>query len=114
MASQKRGVEAEQLLELSDQPVNGVDFAKAERGLALARAYYRPLGPTKEWAENNYYRLPIEVQHAALVSINAFWRDFGLWDGKAPFLSPHFAEANRNFPEMPPAPPVLALSLITI
>ncbi len=109
MGSVMRGVELEQLAELADQPVVGLEFAKAERAAALARAYYRPLGPTKEWAENNYYRLPIEGQHAALVSINAFWRDFGLWDGKSPFLSPHFAEANRNFTEM-----LLALAVLDL
>src|SRR5205085_11052892 len=32
----------------------GAEAAKASRG--EVRAYYRQLGPTKEWAENNYYR----------------------------------------------------------
>jgi hypothetical protein len=61
------------------------------RGFAEKLAYYRKLGPTKEWAENNYYHLPIEQQNADLVTINAFWRDFAAWDGKAPFLSAHVA-----------------------
>ncbi len=77
--------------------------AQVQRAQALALAYYRKLGPTKEWAENNYYQLPIEQQNADLVSINGFWRDFAAWvaDGaKAPFLSQNIAEAHRNFTEM--------------
>ena len=70
---------------------------------AEVRAYYRQIGPTKEWAENNYYQLRIEQQGADLVTVNAFWRDYAQWiaDGaKAPFLSQNIAEAHRNFTEM--------------
>ncbi len=88
-------------------------FAQADvnrlRGLGLERAYYRALGPTKEWAENNYYQLPIDQQNADLVTINAFWRDFAAWDGRAPFLSSHLAEAHRNFTEM-----MLALAVLDL
>ena len=79
---------------LDDQP------SRDMRGFARQQAYYRRLGPTKEWAENNYYQLPIEQQNAELITINAFWRDFAAWvaeGSKAPFLSPHVAEASRNF-----------------
>jgi hypothetical protein len=38
----------------------GAETAKENR--ALARAYYRQLGATKEWAENNYYHLRIAQQ----------------------------------------------------
>lgn len=106
---------------LADQPV-AFDFAesagtsdlglkeeKLSRFVALQQAYYRPLGATREWAENNYYRLPIGEQDADLVSINAFWRDFAAWDGKAPFLSIHLAEAHRSFTEM-----MLALAVLDL
>jgi hypothetical protein len=81
------------------------EFADAEglREKAKAVAYYRRLGPTKEWAENNYYHLPIEQQNAQLIPVNAFWRDFAAWmasGAKAPFLSSNFTEANRNFSEI--------------
>ena len=82
------------------------------RGIALQAAYYRLLGPTKEWAENNYYRLPIEQQNASLVTINAFWRDFGTWvaaGAKTPFLSANIAEAHRSFTEM-----MLALAVLDL
>jgi hypothetical protein len=83
-----------------------------QRGFAAAQAYYRKLGATKEWAENNYYNLPIETQNAELVTINAFWRDFSAWiaaGAKAPFLSAHVAEAHRNFTEM-----MLALAVLDL
>ncbi len=86
-----------------------MDIAKQQRGLAAQQAYFRRLGPTKEWAENNYYQLPIEQQNAELVTINGFWRDFAAWDGKVPFLSANIAEAHRNFTEM-----MLALAVIDL
>ena len=64
---------------------------------------------TKEWAENNYYRLPIEAQGPELVAINGFWRDFAAWDGRTPFLSTHVAEAHHNFTEM-----MLALAVLDL
>lgn len=62
--------------------------------------FYRKQPPTQEWAENNYYRLPIEQQLEELVIANAFWRDYAAWDGKKPFLSTHVAEASGSFTEM--------------
>jgi len=89
-----------------------VEGVAQQRGAIMAQAYYRKLGPTKEWAENNYYKLPIEQQNAELVTVNAFWRDFAAWlaDGaKAPFLSMHVAEAHRNFSEI-----MLALAVLDL
>ncbi len=83
------------------------EAAKQLRG--LARQFYRRIGPTKEWAENNYYQLPIGKQDENLVPINAFWKDFAAWDGKSPFLSTHLAEASRNFSEM-----MLALAVLDL
>ncbi|MEQ1860487.1 MAG: hypothetical protein ABMA13_11180 [Chthoniobacteraceae bacterium] len=89
-----------------------VGEAELQRAQAKAQAYYRKLGPTKEWAENNYYHLAIEQQGPELIPVNVFWRDFAAWiaDGaKAPFLSAHFAEAHRNFAEM-----MLALAVLDL
>ena len=55
---------------------------------------------TQEWAENNYYHLPIQQQLADLVGVNPFWLDYARHDGKTPFLSRHLAEAAHNFTEM--------------
>ncbi len=82
---------------------------EATRQRALMRAFFRALGPTKEWAENNYYQLPLAQQTAALIPISAFWRDYAAWDGKTPFVSPDLAEAGRNFSEM-----LLALAVLDL
>ena len=82
---------------------------EAARQRALVRAFFRALGPTKEWAENNYYQLPIAQQTAALIPISAFWRDYAAWDGKTPFVSANLAEAGRNFSEM-----LLALAVLDL
>lgn len=89
-------------------------FGKEEvsRGRALVRVFYRALGPTKEWAENNYYKLRITEQNADLVTVNAFWRDYATWvaDGsRGGFVSANVAEAHRNFTEM-----MLALAVLDL
>lgn len=73
------------------------------------RALYQSLDRTQEWAENNYYHLPIEEQLADLVAVNAFWRDYAEHDLQQPFRSTNFAEASRNFTEM-----MLALSVLDL
>ena len=67
---------------------------------AAERRFFQKLDRTKEWAENNYYQLPIEQQTADLVPASAFWADYAEHDGKGPFLSEHFTSATRNFTEM--------------
>lgn len=82
----------------------GVDFfsdAEVERQQRmLGRGYFRKLEATKEWAENNYYHVPIEQQVASLVGVNEFWRDYAAWDGKGAFVSAKFTGATRNFTEL--------------
>jgi hypothetical protein len=96
------------VLALGDVTTNRYAFMDAngiaeDRAKAVLEAYYRRLGPTKEWAENNYYHLPIQQQDASLIQVNAFWRDLAAYfagGGKGAFVSPNIAEAHRNFPEM--------------
>jgi hypothetical protein len=88
----------------------GRDAAAAAR--AQSRAYYRQLGPTKEWAENNYYQLRIVQQDGNLIPVSAFWRDYAAWiaDGaQGAFVSPNVAEASHNFAEM-----MLALAVLDL
>ena len=88
----------------------GRDVAAASR--AIIRAYYRELGPTKEWAENNYYHLRITQQDSSLIPVSGFWRDYAKWlaDGShGAFLSPNVAEASHNFAEM-----MLALAVLDL
>jgi hypothetical protein len=82
-----------------------------QRRLAV-RQFYQKLGPTQEWAESNYYHgLPspnpfdeksFVAQTADLITVNAFWRDYGQYDPTTgqKFRSVNFAEASHNFPEM--------------
>ncbi len=76
------------------------------------RVFFRALGPTKEWAENNYYKLRITEQSADLVTVNAFWRDYAAWiasGSKGGFVSSNVAEASSNFTEM-----MLALAVLDL
>ncbi len=73
------------------------------------RRFFQKLDQTKEWAENNYYHLPIEQQLAELVSVNDFWADYAAHDGKTPFLSKSFPQATRHFTEM-----MLALAVLDL
>jgi hypothetical protein len=76
-----------------------------------AQQFYRAVGKVEEWAENNYYHLPVAQATADLVTVNAFWRDYAAWNGQGEFLSTSFAEAGRNVHEMLLALAVLDLPL---
>jgi 5-hydroxyisourate hydrolase-like protein (transthyretin family) len=76
---------------------------------ALPPQLYRKVEVTKEWAEDNYYHLPIEQQLAALVPVSDFWLDYARYDSKGPFLSGNLADASRDFTEM-----MLALSVLDL
>jgi len=64
------------------------------------RRFFQKLDQTEEWAENNYWHLPIERQVADLVALNRFWSDYAAHDDRTPFLSPALIEAVSNFTEM--------------
>ncbi|MBS3822198.1 MAG: hypothetical protein KGY81_10595, partial [Phycisphaerae bacterium] len=53
------------------------DDADGDRRESVRRMY-RKVDSTKEWVENNYYKLPIEQQVASLVPVNGFWKDYAL------------------------------------
>ncbi|MEX2578347.1 MAG: hypothetical protein WD342_04750 [Verrucomicrobiales bacterium] len=102
---QKLGMEAEagdRLSSVVPRVVGGAEYAKVEelRERAKTQALFRKLESTKEWAENNYYHLPIQDQNAELVTVNAFWKDFADWNGEGGFYSREFPAATRNFTEM--------------
>ncbi|MCY2931029.1 MAG: hypothetical protein NTV86_16375, partial [Planctomycetota bacterium] len=54
----------------------GVDSDTEEAERPAQRSLYQETGPAHEWAENNYYRTPIEKQDASLIAVDAFWRDY--------------------------------------
>ncbi|MCA9173787.1 MAG: hypothetical protein KDB14_04805, partial [Planctomycetales bacterium] len=84
----------------------GFDVAGKDR--AKLQQLYQQLDQTKEWAENNYYQLPIEQQTAELVQANPFWRDYAS-HREGLFLSEHVAEASHSFTEC-----ILALSVLDL
>ncbi len=84
-----------------------LDLGRGARG--RLRQFYRALEATKEWAENNYYHLPISEQNQDLVTVNKFWNDFAARDSEKPFISRYLTEPTRNFTEM-----MLALAVLDL
>lgn len=84
----------------------GLTFEMSDRG---RRQLYEKLEKTQEWAENNYWRLPIEQQIGDLVQVNAFWHDYAQHRKDEPFFSINWPTATSNFTEM-----VFALSLLDL
>ena len=93
--------------EVDDEDITAEEFDMFAR--EEVRRLYRGPDKTKEWAENNYYRLRIHQQGADLIPVNAFWADFAAHDGQGPFLSAHIAYATANFTEM-----MLALAVLDL
>lgn len=73
------------------------------------RPFFRGTDKTREWAENNYYRLPMDAQNAKRIPVHAFWRDYAQSDPGQPFYSGNFILATANFTEMALALAVLDL-----
>lgn len=88
-----------------------VDYFFAGRGQdrEQLRRLFRQEEQTEEWAENNYYQLPIERQVADLVSANRYWRDFAIVREGDAFRSEQFLEPTANFTEM-----MLALAVLDL
>src|SRR5438105_14203341 len=86
-----------------------LDDLREARKKAALQQLYRRLDPTLEWAENNYYHLPIQQQVADLVPVSSFWLDYARHDGKGAFLSRNLAEPTRNLTEM-----VFALAVLDL
>jgi hypothetical protein len=99
---------ADKLARLAEEPAAEFFDAQGNKREA-ARRFFQKLDRTQEWAENNYYDLPIEQQLANLVTVNDFWADYARHDGQTPFLSKSFTQATRNFTEMMIALAVLDL-----
>lgn len=105
----------------ADTPVEPGAFDDAKKTLEdeqkdvsrreAVRPYYRKLDRTREWAEDNYYHLPIARQNADLVTANGFWADYAkhVAAGGGAFTSTRFPEAARSFAEM-----LLALAVLDL
>ena len=75
-------------------------FKANDKKRAESRQFFRKLPATKEWAENNYYKLPIAQLNADLMRVNAFWNDYAASPVNQPFFSGNFIYATGNFAEM--------------
>ena len=95
---------------LADREEDKAHYFRADKGRRQAvEALYRRPDDTMEWAENQYYKLEIDEQGSDLVELNAFWRDYAMWDGEGGFHSAHLAQATGNLTEMMFALAVLEL-----
>ena len=93
-------------LKAADDAFGDVDF---DLGELDGEVLYRAIETTKEWAENNYYHLPIESHTHDLIRENKFWRDFANHDGEAGFGSRHIGDAASSFHEA-----MLALAVLDL
>ncbi len=84
-------------------------FARQDKSRAAARRFFQKLDQTQEWAENNYWHLPLEEQGPELIAAGAFWSDYAAHDGQGPFLSQAFPETATRFTEM-----LLALAVLDL
>ncbi len=80
-----------------------------EKAVDLYRALYRATETTREWVENNYYKLPIQQKTAGLIPVNAFWLDYVQREEGQQFRSEHLAEAANSFTEI-----LLALAVLDL
>lgn len=84
-------------------------YAGAELDDATVDALYRPVETTREWAETNYYRLPIGSQTHDLITESRFWLDYVRHEKGKAFGSRHLGEASRNLHET-----LLALAVLDL
>lgn len=85
------------------------ELGDERKRVALVQQYYREVDKTMEWAESNWYKVPLESQNPGIVPPSSFWRDYADQEAGKPFLSTNVAEAARTFPEMVAAISVLDL-----
>jgi hypothetical protein len=77
-------------------PIDPFSAADAPPGLAPAPAPIPPSSDsTKIWQESNYYKYSGSTDED-FIPLNRFWIDLASWDGKGPFLSPHFNACTTN------------------
>jgi hypothetical protein len=81
----------------------------SDLAIANVDALYRPVETTKEWAETNYYHLPIVSQTHDLIAESRFWLDYVQHEKGKPFGSRHLGEASRSLHET-----LLALAVLDL
>ncbi|MFT7486902.1 MAG: hypothetical protein ACI9F9_002759, partial [Candidatus Paceibacteria bacterium] len=102
---------AEEMNHQDDFFLGTIKNKDAERR-SVTRYLFQGLGPTKQYAEHNYWHTRIKDQNALLIRPNEFWLDFARSKQGELFLSPHFAQATRNVSEMMMALAVMDLPFL--
>ncbi|MGB1130317.1 MAG: hypothetical protein ACPG4K_09710, partial [Haloferula sp.] len=80
-----------------------------DEDMEMASSFFREIERTREWAENNYYKLPIGRHTYALIQENKFWLDYANHEGEVGFGSRHLGEAAGSFHEA-----MLALAVLDL
>jgi len=75
-------------------------LAKGKEARADQQPFFRQAGSTKEWAENQYFKIRVTDQNPALIPPGPFWVDYAARPKDAPFLSRHIALTGGSFTEM--------------
>ncbi|QTA80960.1 Uncharacterized protein dnl_32770 [Desulfonema limicola] len=103
----QKSIKSEMMSIMRDKGVQGRAQAAAKR--EKQRQFFQQMDKTEEWAENNYYKLPIINQDSHLITVNRFWNDFAANDPEKPFYSTNFQYASKNFSEI-----MMALSVLDL
>ncbi|MDA3875418.1 MAG: hypothetical protein PF795_15835, partial [Kiritimatiellae bacterium] len=90
VAQAERIAPAQELMVLDMEPEELDDI------MPQADRLYRTLPKTKEWAEQNYYKLRVHQDVPERLTVNEFWRDVA--DGVE--LSPHLLQCHRNLTDV--------------
>ncbi len=61
---------------------------------------FQPVDKTREWAENQFYHVPLDQQTTALVGPNPFWLEYARTKLDQPLVSTSFPQASSTFTEM--------------
>ncbi|MCC6670129.1 MAG: hypothetical protein IT458_03655 [Planctomycetes bacterium] len=73
------------------------------------RQLYRPVEPTRQYVESNWWHRPLAEHGPDLIRANAFWADYALAADGVPFVSSRVAHATGSVAEMLVALAVLDL-----
>ncbi len=92
----RKAEESERLADAGDLAFKDNDLKDRSK----AQQLYQPLTRTQVYAESRWWRLPRSQETPQRVPLNAFWLDFALAPGDAPFVSKNFLAATSSLSEM--------------
>ena len=108
-SKRKRAAKGAKMKYSLGKEMGNVDAFADGLDLGLGEVFFRKIEKTREWAENNYYKLPIGGHNYGLIKENKFWLDFASHQGESGFGSRHLGEAAASFHEA-----MLALAVLDL